>query len=96
MAKTHMAIVGVDQDTGNSSLNMAERGKRVSRRGSETNFFGWCWGLQYRLVATDSLESRGSGIENKRVTGKTFIRFRGPQALIGQGRVTARAFGPNQ
>ncbi len=38
----------------------------------------------------------GSGIENKRVTGKTFIRFRGPQALIGQGRVTARAFGPNQ
>jgi hypothetical protein len=28
-----------------------------------------------------SLESRGSGIENKRVTGRTFMRFRGPQAL---------------
>jgi len=27
------------------------------------------------------LESRGSRVENKRVTGKTFIRFRGPQAL---------------
>jgi len=27
--------------------------KRVSRTGRETSFFGWCWGLQYRLVATD-------------------------------------------
>lgn len=26
--------------------------KAVSRRGRETSFFGWCWGLQYRLVAT--------------------------------------------
>jgi len=28
-----------------------------------------------------TLASRGSGVENKRVTGKTFIRFRGWKAL---------------
>lgn len=32
------------------------------------------------------VESRGSGIENKRVTWKTFMRFHGPQALTDRRR----------
>ena len=36
------------------------------------------------------VESRGFGIENERVTGKTFMRFRGPQAL--NVRLSCRLF----
>jgi len=33
-----------------SSLKMPQKGFAGGR---ETNFFGWCWGLQDRVVATD-------------------------------------------
>ena len=39
------------------------------------------WLVAFWYNCDPSVKSRGSGIESKRVTGKTFMEIRGPQAL---------------